>query len=124
MKVWHDDVRPAPPGWEWARTNAEARKLLSENHVTDISLDHDLGYHDVEMPDDPDDLLDVLQAAGPRAGETGLDLVEWMCHGQNVPENVTVHSWNPVGAQNMAARFMTFGYRCRVVPYQGFGPYE
>lgn len=38
-----DDLRPAPPGWTWAKSSAEAISLLGAGEFTAISLDHDLG---------------------------------------------------------------------------------
>ncbi len=43
MKVFLDDVRPAPEGWTRAYTAPEAIALLEAGSVTEISLDHDLG---------------------------------------------------------------------------------
>jgi len=114
IKVWHDDIRPAPPGWEWARTNEVALKLLRENTVTEISMDHDLGLDHLDPFGDPE----LIFFAGPSNNGTGLDLVEIMCKENLVPPKVTIHSWNPPGAQAMAARFNHFGFDCDVSPYQ------
>lgn len=43
MRVYLDDERKTPDGWVRAYTATEAIKLLMENNVTAISLDHDLG---------------------------------------------------------------------------------
>ncbi len=43
VKVYLDDERPAPPGWEAVRWPDEAIRLLKTGEVTEISLDHDLG---------------------------------------------------------------------------------
>jgi hypothetical protein len=43
MKVYLDDERPVPPGWHGVRWPDEAIRLLQTGHVTEISLDHDLG---------------------------------------------------------------------------------
>lgn len=117
VQLWHDDVRPAPEGWVWARTNTEAKQILSTKNVVEISLDHDLGFHEVVMPDDPDELAEVLFLKG-RGSETGLDLVEWMVQNERVPEKVTIHSWNPPGAQAMAARLNRFGHSVTVSPFK------
>lgn len=126
MKLWHDDVRPAPEGWVWARTNQEAMHYLATGEVAEISLDHDLGYHDVDVPEKPvdgdvmrwaDDVIDVLTLRG-QSEETGLDLVKWMCREGLVPERVSIHSWNPPGARAMAEYLSEHGYDCSVAPYQ------
>lgn len=43
MKLWLDDVRPAPEGWRWVKTAGEALTLLLRGGVKIASLDHDLG---------------------------------------------------------------------------------
>lgn len=43
MKLWLDDVRPAPEGWTWVKTVDEARARLVAGGVDHLSLDHDLG---------------------------------------------------------------------------------
>lgn len=118
MRLWHDDVRPPPAGWVWARTNDAAKEILLSENVTQISLDHDLGYHDITLPDDPDELAEVLILRG-QSEETGYDLVNWMIERKLVPESVTIHSWNPDGARAMAARLNRFGYDCVVEAYRG-----
>lgn len=120
MKLWHDDVRPPPEGWTWARTNAEAKEWLRKGSlVTECSLDHDMGLHDVVIPDpavDPDGFMDAVCKKGDSA-ETGYDLVNWMVENEFVPDRVTIHSWNPDGARWMAARLNYFGYDCYITPY-------
>lgn len=116
MKLWHDDTRPAPDGWVWARTNREARRYLRTGEVTEISLDHDLGLHKLKLPEDPDDLIDMLQKRG-QSKKNGLDLVKWMCKHHLVPETVIIHSWSDEGARNMADYLTERGYDCTVVPF-------
>jgi hypothetical protein len=118
MKLWHDDVRPPPEGWVWARRNQEAQEMLLANEIVECSLDHDLGYHDVVLPDDPDELAEVLLLLRGRSDETGLQLVEWMIEKKLVPPKVTIHSWNPEGARQMAARLNDHGYDCVVQPFR------
>lgn len=120
IKLWHDDVRPAPEGWLWARTNEDARKILREQEVVEISLDHDLGLHDVDVPDpalDPDGFIDAVAGRG-QSSETGLDLVVWMVENNKVPKRVTIHSWNPDGARYMAARLNRAGHTVIVSPFR------
>lgn len=42
MKLFVDDLRPAPEGWHWAKTNTEAIRLLATKCVREVSLDHDI----------------------------------------------------------------------------------
>jgi len=84
VKVWLDDVRPAPSGWVHVRTPEEAIELLRAGDVDELSLDHDLG-------------LDV----GARE-RTGYDVLLWLERGvaggrMRPPAVMSVHSGN-VGA--------------------------
>jgi hypothetical protein len=91
MKVWLDDIRPMPPGFDvHVRTAGEAIALLRRGGVRLISLDHDLG-------DAPNG--------------TGYEVAKWIEEGafrrsQGEPDGLSplawqVHSRNPVGLGNM-----------------------
>ena len=86
IKVWLDDVRPAPDGWNPVRWPQDAIELLARVNVTHISLDHDLG----------DD-----------ARGTGYDVLLWIEQatmvGDFVPPVITVHSANVSARQKMIA---------------------
>jgi len=43
MRVYLDDERKAPVGWQQVRWPEEAIALLESGQVTHLSLDHDLG---------------------------------------------------------------------------------
>lgn len=110
MKLWHDDMRPPPDDtWVWARTNDEAKTHLRSEAVEVASLDHDLGMEEVDLRDmDIEQQIDVAIAQQERHSETGLDLVDWMVKEDLVPSIVRIHSWNPPGAQAMAARIQRY----------------
>lgn len=117
LRVWHDDIRPAPEGWVWVRTNEAARQILSDPAimVAEISLDHDLGldyFTEEEIADNPE-----LTNARGDAGETGLDLARWMCETGHVPATVKIHSWNPDGARAMSRLFNENGHTCFLAPF-------
>lgn len=124
VRLWHDDVRPPPDGWVWARTNAQARAILAEHEVIECSLDHDLGLDHIEMPEtyaelqhsDPEQAHQIFLAG--RSEDNGLLLVYWMVKHDLVPPVVTIHSWNPAGAQSMRAAFATVGVLATVAPFQ------
>ncbi len=115
VRLWHDDIRPAPAGWVWVRTNDAARKALSDLDVAEISMDHDLGLdHFTEEQIDADP--DLILARG-EAVETGLDLVRWMCETSHVPPTIKIHSWNPDGALAMSRVFRDHGHVCFLAPF-------
>ena len=43
MRLWLDDKRPAPEGWEWIKEAPHALSLIRTGRVVEASLDHDLG---------------------------------------------------------------------------------
>jgi hypothetical protein len=88
LKLWVDDERPAPEGWDHAKTVEEAMALMSAKDYDHVSLDHDMG-HANEMHFDPSAL-------------NGHDLAHWMAKNGKTPSTV-IHSWNPEGAANMHA---------------------
>lgn len=42
MRLWVDDIRPAPEGWVRARSVTEAIRLLATQAFEEVSLDHDI----------------------------------------------------------------------------------
>ena len=86
MKLYLDDEREAPEGWVRVRWPEEAIELLKTGHVTEVSLDHDLG--DDERG-------------------TGYDVVLWIeeavATGGFVPPLIVVHSANPPARAKMEA---------------------
>lgn len=96
-KLWHDDIRrPPSDDWLWARTNEQAREILSTYDITEASLDHDLGCHELD-PDAPDAWLYRGQSE-----DNGFELVKWMCETGHLPKTIVIHSWNPDGSRRMA----------------------
>ena len=93
MKLWLDDIRPAPEGWTRARSVNTAIALMGfyRDNLIDVSLDHDMG-----------DFSDQ--------GGDGVKLVLWMIENNVWPANrPTIHSMNPVGRKNMEALIERYG---------------
>lgn len=86
MKLWLDDLRPVPYGYEGAKSVNEAKKLIQEAEhngieIEALDLDHDLG-------DYADQGGDVIR------------LLDWLAErGTFYP--VEIHTANPVGRANM-----------------------
>ena len=86
MKIWLDDVRPAPSGFELALSVNQAKALVlkAEEKGVQIELidcDHDLG----------DYYLD---------GGDGIKLLDWLCERRTFYP-IALHTANPVGRDNM-----------------------
>ena len=113
MKLWIDDVRPAPEGYVWCKSVNEAKNtILAANskfanmcreglepdhslHIDIISLDHDAG----EFAYDGGDYIKLL------------DWLEWLYQGQGTYTQFHIHSMNPVGVANMRAIIQKNGWR-------------
>lgn len=83
MKIWVDDLRTPPDDtWIWNKTSTGAIgilmviKALKLGNISLMSLDHDLGGDDTTRP-----------------------VVLWMCENDFWPDEVVVHSANPVGIE-------------------------
>ncbi len=86
MKIWVDDLRPVPAGYEWAKSVNQAISLVEKAEANGetievLDLDHDLGdfYTD---------------------GGDAIKLLDWLAErGTFYP--VRIHTANPVGRENM-----------------------
>lgn len=87
MRIWIDDVRPAPDHtWCWCRSVYEAKSVISEFRwgridIEVISIDHDAGDFHVD-------------------GGDYIKVLDWLEEkGWSYP--IHIHSMNSVGRQNM-----------------------
>lgn len=106
MKLWLDDIRPAPEGWFWVKTDGEAREMLLTGEVVEASLDHDLGACPKCLDGMTSDEWLMLHAyrSMPNCEHfgTGYTLVCWMEETGFWPSKYCrVHSANPVGRAKM-----------------------
>lgn len=96
MKLYVDDIRRCPDGWELARSITEAIRILATQDVTEISLDHDIAHY-------------------KQVGEAGLSVafdcnetyeaVAWYIALMPLDRKpvVRIHTANPAGEQKMKA---------------------
>ncbi len=94
VKVWLDDIRPAPAGWIRTYWPEEVIELLKTGDVEEISLDHDLGDHFGRPP-------------GIDKERTGYDVLTWMEEAVLtdgfVPPVINIHTANVVAEARMWA---------------------
>ena len=96
MRLWIDDIRPAPEGYIWVKSVNEAEKIIYHNlcmvsnfqgtinnKITVVDIDHDAGNY-ASQGGDYIKLLDWLEAYN--------DSIDFIFH---------IHSQNPVGVENM-----------------------
>lgn len=94
MKLWIDDVRPAPEGYSgWCKSVLQAKAVIQAlEQCKDIFIDHDCNI----------ELIDIDHDAGEYVNSGGdyIKLLDWLEEtGRNYP--IRIHSMNPVGVANM-----------------------
>lgn len=95
MRLWIDDVRPAPDGYIWCHSVYRAIKEITirENEIKEFGR-----FEYIE----PIELIDTDHDAGDYAEYGGdyIELLNWLEEtGRNYP--IRIHSMNPVGVENM-----------------------
>ena len=116
MKLWIDDVRPAPKGegYIWCKSVNEAKDVITrtEKRVAEImevatnrlnALDLRAYQSILKIANRRDiELIDIDHDAGDYAKDGGdyIRLLDWLEEtGRNYP--IRIHSMNPVGVENM-----------------------
>lgn len=98
MKLWVDDVRPAPEGYLVAQSVNDARAIIKKIESDAIYWKHNSnGYQSPIL-----ELIDIDHDAGDFAcyGGDYIKLLDWLEEtGRNYP--IKIHSMNPVGVENM-----------------------
>lgn len=88
-KLFVDDERTAPAGWDIAKNYDEAISKLSTHDYDEVSLDHDIASFNSDGRE-----------------MTGYDIALWLANrkialGEYVPPIVRCHSANPPGRSNV-----------------------
>ena len=86
MKLWIDDVRPAPQGYIWCKSVGQTKQVIRANELRHETIE----------------LLDIDHDAGDYAFDGGdfIKLLDWM-EFTNRSFPIRIHSMNPVGVENM-----------------------
>ena len=93
MKLWVDDMRPAPEGYKWICSVNEAKKEIE--FCEQFSKNINGSFLVIN-------LIDLDHDAGDYANDGGdyINLLNWLEEtGRNYP--IRIHSMNPVGVENM-----------------------
>ena len=112
MKLWIDDVRPAPEGYEWCKSVDEAKDTIT--YVNSKLVE---SWRNGNL--DPSlfiELIDLDHDAGDYAKFGGdyiklLDWLEWLYQGEGTYTEFRIHSMNPVGVANMRAIIEKNGWK-------------
>ena len=86
MKIWLDDIRPAPAGFTLCHSVNEAKKVILEAEEKGIAIelidcDHDLGDYAFD-------------------GGDAIKLIDWLAERERWYP-IGLHTMNPVGRENM-----------------------
>ena len=95
MKLWIDDVRPAPDGYIWLKSVIETKNMIK--HIESLYV-----YNPLYNDDCIIELIDIDHDAGDWAefGGDYIKLLDWFEEtGRSYP--IHIHSMNPVGVANM-----------------------
>lgn len=103
MKIWVDDVRPAPKGYTWVRSVNGAIDIIEE-YPKELNVDANMEYQ-IEIINIDHDAGDYAQDGGDY-----IKLLDWLEEtGRDYP--IHIHSMNPVGVANMRAIIKRNGWR-------------
>ena len=114
MKLWIDDVRPAPEGYIWLKSTREALRFITaaenRNEIELIDLDHDAG----DYARDGGDYIEVLRELERLSRKvTYVNSAAFHNYWHGLCQKITfrLHSMNPVGVANMRAIIERNGWK-------------
>ena len=86
MKLWIDDLRPAPYGYVWCKSVGQTKQIIRSNELRHETIE----------------LLDIDHDAGDYAFDGGdfIKLLDWL-EETNRKYPIKIHTMNPVGRENM-----------------------
>lgn len=110
MKLWIDDVRPAPEGYVWCKSVNGAKWYITTYEARAkeaCEREPELSKYFTAI-----ELVDIDHDAGDYAVKGGdyINLLNWFEEtGRDYP--IRIHSMNPVGVQNMRAIIKRNGWK-------------
>lgn len=109
MKIWIDDVRPAPKGYVWLKSVNEATNFLQQylifaNHTWVCMIESDT-FPTIELIDIDHDAGEYAEAGGDY-----IKILDWLEeHLLSYP--IRIHSQNSVGVENMRRIIQKNGWK-------------
>ena len=114
MKIWVDDIRPAPDGYVWIKSVNEAKDLINRLEETkDSALKNNERKLYMNFYCNPI-IVDIDHDAGEYASDGGdyIKLLDWLeGKGNNLPILIHIHSMNTVGVANMRRIIQRNGWK-------------
>lgn len=102
MKIWVDDMRPAPNGYVWCNSVNDAINTIKMREARIENILRRYTPSETRMKDLSIQVIDIDHDAGDFAPDGGdyINLLNWLeATGCNYP--IRIHSMNPVGVENM-----------------------
>jgi hypothetical protein len=101
MKLYLDDIRKAPDdSWTVVRNFEEFQKYIEEHGLPAVvSFDHDLGHGQAYTK--PRGKRVWIPREKFEEIRDGYDACKWMLENYGMPDDVRIHSMNPVGAERI-----------------------
>ena len=102
MKLWVDDVRPAPNGYVWCNSVNDAINTIKLREARIENILRRYTPSETRMKDLSIQVIDIDHDAGEYSQYGGdyIKLLDWLEEtGRNYP--IRIHSMNPVGVENM-----------------------
>ena len=102
MKLWIDDVRPAPDGYIWCNSVNDAINTIKLREARIENILREYTPSEMRMKDLSIQIIDIDHDAGEYAQYGGdyIKLLDWLEEtSRNYP--IRIHSMNPVGVENM-----------------------
>lgn len=114
MKLYIDDIRPGPEGWQQARNITDAIKTIARfgHEITEISLDHDISLAvsiSGEYRPFPSDETFQAVAYYILAFYNGLAQT-------TIKPQITIHTANPVGGKELDLLLKEGGFKTTIKP--------
>ena len=98
MKIWVDDIRPAPEGYKWFDTVNKIKNFI----IFAEESDRIMKEKGIFLMDTTIELIDLDHDAGNYAADGGdyIKILDWLEEtGRRYP--IRLHSANPVGVEKM-----------------------
>ena len=110
MKLWIDDVRPAPDGYVWVKSVNKAKSKIAKLEYRNEKEQKECWG--MRLGPDLLEVIDIDHDAGDYVSDGGdyIKLLDWLeATGRNYP--IRIHTANPVGAANMRAIIERNGWK-------------
>lgn len=97
MKLWIDDLRPAPVSYRWIKTVNEAIEAI-KNYSLMYKVSGGKKFYKIEILDLDHDAGDCAKLGGDY-----IQILNWMEENNINYIPIHLHTMNPVGRENMRA---------------------